>query len=116
MPVPKRRHSKTRTRKKRNGHYFSSVINAIKCVNCGAFKLPHAVCSECSLTTKEALIKKQTKAVEKPTKKAETKTKKTTSKKQENKEKTEETVQEEEVVESNVEDTVEEATTEEASN
>jgi large subunit ribosomal protein L32 len=47
MAVPKRRHSKSRTKKKRNAHYITKIVNSIKCKACGALKLPHRVCSEC---------------------------------------------------------------------
>lgn len=47
MPVPKRKHSKGRTKRKRNSHYFKTVTNSVKCKNCGADKLPHTECKEC---------------------------------------------------------------------
>ncbi|MBT6401329.1 50S ribosomal protein L32 [candidate division WWE3 bacterium] len=47
MPVPKGKHSKKRTRRKRNSHYFREVVGSIKCKACGEFKLPHRVCQDC---------------------------------------------------------------------
>jgi large subunit ribosomal protein L32 len=47
MAVPKRRHSKSRTKKKRNAHFFASVVNSIKCKDCGKYKLPHRLCANC---------------------------------------------------------------------
>lgn len=47
MAVPKRRHSKSRTKKKRNAHFITKVVNSIKCPNCGSYKLPHRVCKNC---------------------------------------------------------------------
>jgi large subunit ribosomal protein L32 len=47
MPVPKKKHSKARTRRKRNSHYFRKVVDTVKCKKCGADKLPHKICEEC---------------------------------------------------------------------
>ncbi len=47
MAVPKRKHSKQRTRVQRNARYKRSVTNTIKCKKCDADKLPHRVCAEC---------------------------------------------------------------------
>lgn len=41
MAVPKRKHSKARTRKKRNAHYTRSVVKAVKTKDTKAFKRPH---------------------------------------------------------------------------
>jgi ribosomal protein L32 len=41
MPVPKRKHSKSRTRQKRNSHYTKSVVRAVKTKNGKAYKRPH---------------------------------------------------------------------------
>ncbi len=46
MPNPKRRHSKTRTSKRRaNDHLKIKPLSL--CPNCGAQKAPHRVCPEC---------------------------------------------------------------------
>lgn len=46
MPNPKRRHSKTRTSKRRANDYLK-VKPLSLCPNCGAQKAPHRVCPEC---------------------------------------------------------------------
>ena len=47
MPVPKRRHSKGRTRRKRNSHYLRTAANTQKCTKCGSDRLAHRACPEC---------------------------------------------------------------------
>jgi large subunit ribosomal protein L32 len=46
MPVPKRRHSRARGRKRRT-HYKISAPDLSKCPNCGETKMPHRVCPHC---------------------------------------------------------------------
>ncbi|MCD6352806.1 MAG: 50S ribosomal protein L32 [Proteobacteria bacterium] len=46
MALPKRRHSKARTRKRRT-HDRISAPTLITCSNCGEKKLPHRVCPSC---------------------------------------------------------------------
>jgi len=46
MPNPKRRHSKTRTAKRRANDHLKRAPQGL-CPNCGAHKLPHRVCPEC---------------------------------------------------------------------
>ena len=41
MPVPKRKHSKGRKRRKRNAHYGRDVVKAVKTDDGKAFKRPH---------------------------------------------------------------------------
>jgi ribosomal protein L32 len=41
MPVPKRKHSKSRTRKKRNSHYKRKETHAVKTKDGKAYKRPH---------------------------------------------------------------------------
>jgi len=41
MQVPKRRHSRGRTRRKRNSHYVKSAVSAIKTADGKAYKRPH---------------------------------------------------------------------------
>jgi large subunit ribosomal protein L32 len=46
MPNPKRRHSKTRTSKRRAHDHLTPPQTSI-CPNCGGRKLPHRVCLAC---------------------------------------------------------------------
>jgi large subunit ribosomal protein L32 len=46
MPLPKRRHSATRGRKRRT-HWKLSAPNMSACPNCDQFKLPHHICPHC---------------------------------------------------------------------
>ena len=46
MPLPKRRHSKTRGAKRRT-HWKLSIPNVVECPNCHQPKLPHRICSNC---------------------------------------------------------------------
>lgn len=46
MPNPKRKHSKSKTRKRRSSKKIRNVPFS-KCPNCGAIKLPHFACSKC---------------------------------------------------------------------
>jgi ribosomal protein L32 len=41
MPVPKRKHSKSRKNKKRNAHYKSVVVTVIKTKDGKGLKRPH---------------------------------------------------------------------------
>ena len=46
MPLPKRRHSKTRGRKRRT-HYKMVVPTRSICPQCREVKLPHQICLKC---------------------------------------------------------------------
>ena len=46
MPLPKRRHSKTRGRKRRT-HYKMVAPTRSVCPQCREVKLPHQVCPHC---------------------------------------------------------------------
>jgi large subunit ribosomal protein L32 len=46
MPNPKRRHSNTRTRKRRT-HDKMTAMNTSACANCGNPIAPHRVCPKC---------------------------------------------------------------------
>lgn len=46
MPNPKRRHSKSRSRKRRT-HDALGRVQLANCPNCGNKKLSHRVCSRC---------------------------------------------------------------------
>lgn len=60
MALPKRRHSNTRTRKRRT-HDALTAENLGKCSNCGALKRPHRVCTECGYYNGRQVIKKKEK-------------------------------------------------------
>ncbi|HET7819024.1 MAG TPA: 50S ribosomal protein L32 [Bacteroidia bacterium] len=57
MPNPKRRHSKSRSRKRRT-HYKASVPTLTNCSNCGAPILMHRVCQECGYYRGKQVIEK----------------------------------------------------------
>ncbi|HOK56856.1 MAG TPA: 50S ribosomal protein L32 [bacterium] len=59
MPNPKRKHSKSRTGKRRNSKKVRSVP-LTKCPNCGAVKLPHFVCNVCGYYKGVQVIKVET--------------------------------------------------------
>ena len=46
MPLPKRRHSNSRTRKRRT-HQKVAVLPASQCPNCEAWVQPHNACGKC---------------------------------------------------------------------
>ncbi|MBD3299577.1 MAG: 50S ribosomal protein L32 [candidate division Zixibacteria bacterium] len=46
MPLPKRRHSRERGRKRRT-HWTLSVPNLVACSHCHSLKMPHRVCPSC---------------------------------------------------------------------
>lgn len=46
MPLPKRRHSHTRGRKRRTG-WKLEVPNVISCEHCHQARLPHHICPHC---------------------------------------------------------------------
>lgn len=41
MPVPKRRHSKSRTHQKKNKHYVGKVVGVVKTKDKKGYKRPH---------------------------------------------------------------------------
>jgi len=48
MANPKRKHSKSRTRKRRSQYYGSlEQPSMMECPNCGSAKLRHRACSSC---------------------------------------------------------------------
>ncbi|MCB9507132.1 MAG: 50S ribosomal protein L32 [Myxococcales bacterium] len=47
MPVPKKKTSKCRTRRRRAQHDKVAVKNSAACPECGATRLPHRVCMSC---------------------------------------------------------------------
>ncbi|MFA5645108.1 MAG: 50S ribosomal protein L32 [Candidatus Ratteibacteria bacterium] len=46
MPNPKRKHSHSRTNKRRGSTRFVAT-DLSKCTQCGVLKLPHRVCAAC---------------------------------------------------------------------
>ena len=62
MPLPRRRHSKSR-RDKRRTHWKLTAPNVVKCSNCDQPKLPHYACPNCGYYKGErVVIKKEKKA------------------------------------------------------
>ncbi len=57
MAVPKRKHSKSRT-KKRQAKYKAASKKVISCSNCGAPTLPHRICDECGHYRGQLVIEK----------------------------------------------------------
>lgn len=56
MPNPKRRHSKSRSRKRRT-HDSLSRTQLATCSNCGNKKLPHRVCPRCGFYDGRVVVK-----------------------------------------------------------
>lgn len=46
MPLPKKRHSKARGRRRRT-HWKLSSLNLVPCPQCKELRLPHRVCPVC---------------------------------------------------------------------
>ncbi|MDH5298089.1 MAG: 50S ribosomal protein L32 [Desulfobulbaceae bacterium] len=55
MALPKRRHSHSRTRKRRS-HDALAALSIAKCSECGEPKLPHRLCSGCGTYKGRAVI------------------------------------------------------------
>lgn len=47
MAVPKHKHSKSRTRRRRAGNMYLAAPRLITCNNCGNLVLPHRICPKC---------------------------------------------------------------------
>jgi large subunit ribosomal protein L32 len=47
MAVPKRKTSKSRTRRRRAANMKLDAPGLVECANCGNLKLPHRVCPKC---------------------------------------------------------------------
>lgn len=60
MPVPKRRHSRARSRKRRT-HWKVKVPQYTLCTNCGNPTLPHRVCPHCGYYGGRPIIEPKTK-------------------------------------------------------
>lgn len=55
MPNPKRRHSKSRSRKRRT-HYKATAIATVECSQCHEHKLPHRACPNCGYYNGRSII------------------------------------------------------------
>lgn len=50
MANPRRKHSKSRTRKRRSVYYGSlSAPNTVECEHCSSVKLRHRICPSCGI-------------------------------------------------------------------
>ena len=56
MPLPKRRHSNTRTNNRR-AHDALTRIQLSSCKNCGEVKRPHTVCPNCGYYAGKEVVK-----------------------------------------------------------
>ena len=56
MPLPKRRHSSTRGRKRRTNWKLTAPA-VVNCDNCGQQKLSHHICPHCGQYKGRAMIK-----------------------------------------------------------
>ncbi|MEW6685168.1 MAG: 50S ribosomal protein L32 [Candidatus Edwardsbacteria bacterium] len=60
MPVPKRRHSNSRTNKRR-ANWKLSAPNVVLCSHCHQPKLPHRICPNCGYyDEREVMVVKET--------------------------------------------------------
>ncbi|MGH7889011.1 MAG: 50S ribosomal protein L32 [Thermodesulfobacteriota bacterium] len=59
MPLPKRRHSKARGRKRRT-HWKLATPNVTECSHCHQPKLPHRVCPHCGYYNNKEVIPAET--------------------------------------------------------
>jgi large subunit ribosomal protein L32 len=57
MPLPKRRHSNQRTRKRR-AHDAVTPVGVSRCPHCQAFTLPHRACRSCGYYRGREVVKK----------------------------------------------------------
>ncbi len=58
MPNPKRRHSKSRSRKRRT-HDALKPVSLSACPNCGSMRRPHHVCASCGYYGGRIVINKE---------------------------------------------------------
>ncbi|MBZ0169367.1 50S ribosomal protein L32 [Candidatus Methylomirabilis lanthanidiphila] len=58
MPLPKRRHSNTRTRTRRS-HDALTAPNLVECPNCHERKLPHRACPACGHYRGREVVKRE---------------------------------------------------------
>ena len=57
MAVPKRKVSKSRRDKRRSSVWKLTAPALAKCTKCGAYNLPHRICSECGTYEGREVIK-----------------------------------------------------------
>ncbi|OGC05636.1 50S ribosomal protein L32 [candidate division WOR-1 bacterium RIFOXYA2_FULL_36_21] len=57
MPVPKKRHSRSRQGKRRAESFRATLPNLAKCPSCGEPVLPHNACLSCGTYKGRAVIK-----------------------------------------------------------
>jgi large subunit ribosomal protein L32 len=57
MPVPKKRHSKSRTRKRRSSHARMDAPTVNLCPKCSEPKLPHHICPNCGTYKGREVVK-----------------------------------------------------------
>ncbi len=58
MPLPKRRHSNARTRKRRS-HDALSIPTLVECPNCHERKPPHRACPACGQYRGREVVKRE---------------------------------------------------------
>lgn len=56
MPNPKRRHSKSRSAKRRT-HYKAVASTLVECPNCNEQKLAHAACPSCGYYNGRSVVR-----------------------------------------------------------
>lgn len=61
MANPKRKHTHSRTRKRRNQNWKLGVVSASRCPNCRSLKPPHRVCPHCGFYRDRVIIPTKTK-------------------------------------------------------
>ncbi len=59
MAVPKYRHSKARTRRRRSINGRVTFGHLIECGNCGASKRPHYVCPKCGFYRGKEIVRSE---------------------------------------------------------
>lgn len=59
MAVPKRRTSTARKNKRRSSVWKMDAPTLVKCSNCGAYTVPHKVCSSCGYYNGKQVVSKE---------------------------------------------------------
>lgn len=63
MPVPKRQHSRSRSRKRAAGKNKIPLVSGV-CSNCSSVKIQHSVCSECGFYKGEKVLRTKSERAE----------------------------------------------------